>query len=316
MKWWPRKNGISVLIAAQNEEATIEGCIRSFLEFGDELIVVDNGSTDQTKVIVKDLRATYHRKIKFYDVPELPDLYQNRQFAFSHSSYRWVVRCDADFVAYTEGEYNILHFREELLATKKALLPKFFTVPFANLVGDFWHTGKEKNKQSGSTHAPGHYVPGPITKGGRPRIYEVFPGFKFQRLGRGEGVKYQRVIRRLKINLESPLWIHCNLKSDRSNLYRSERTNWRELGDYQRYPTLESFIRDVIPQKYGTQDVDEAAEIYMKKSIYPFLQLYEPEKHFPYPSLVRIQMRENPVYKINMKNNLFVREYLGVNRVP
>ena len=80
-----RKPGISVLIAAQNEEATIALCVRSFLEFGDELIVVDNGSTDYTKDIVRDLRLQYPKKINFFDKPELPDLYQNRQFAFEQS---------------------------------------------------------------------------------------------------------------------------------------------------------------------------------------------------------------------------------------
>lgn len=310
MKWWQRKNGISVLIAAQNEEVTIESCIRSFLEFGDELIVVDNGSTDQTKVIVQDLQAAYPRKIKFYDVPELPDLYHNRQYAFSRSSYRWVVRCDADFIAYTEGEYNILHFREKLLARKKGLFPSFFATPFANLTGDFWHTGKEKITKKSAPHVPGHYVPGPVTRGGRPRIYEVFPGFKFQRLGRGEGVSFQRAIRKLKTDLKHPLWMHCNLKSDHSYLFRSERTNWRELGDFQRYPTLEVYVREVIPRKYGTQDVDEAAEIYMRKNIYPFLQVYEPEMYFPYPTLIQEQMSKKPVYKMTINNNALTREYI------
>ncbi|MFH1514285.1 MAG: glycosyltransferase, partial [bacterium] len=45
--WIQKKPGISVLIATQNEEAIIGLCIKSFLAFGDELIVVDNGSTDQ-----------------------------------------------------------------------------------------------------------------------------------------------------------------------------------------------------------------------------------------------------------------------------
>lgn len=188
----------------------------------------------------------------------------------------------------------------------------FYAVPFANLTGDFWHTGRE---QSVGPHAPGRYVPGPVTRSGRPRIYEVFPAFDFRRLGRGEGVRFQRVIRRLKTNMVSPLWMHCNLKSDRSYLFRSERTNWRELGNFQRYPTLEVYVREVIPRKYGTQDVDEAAEIYMRKNIYPFLQVYEPEMYFPYPTLVQEQMSENPVYEINSLNSSNPRRmYFGVER--
>ena len=41
-----RLNGVSTLIACQNEEATVGWSILSFLPFADEIIVVDNGSTD------------------------------------------------------------------------------------------------------------------------------------------------------------------------------------------------------------------------------------------------------------------------------
>ena len=71
MHWYERQNGISVLIACQNEEALIALCIRSFLAFGDELIVVDNGSTDRSKEIIQSLQSLYPEKIKFFDVPAL-----------------------------------------------------------------------------------------------------------------------------------------------------------------------------------------------------------------------------------------------------
>ena len=38
MAWYQRENGISVLVACQNEEATLALCILSFLEFADEII--------------------------------------------------------------------------------------------------------------------------------------------------------------------------------------------------------------------------------------------------------------------------------------
>ncbi|HUT21012.1 MAG TPA: glycosyltransferase, partial [Anaerolineae bacterium] len=82
-----RPNGISVLVACQNSARTVELCLRSFLSFGDEVIVVDNGSTDGTRDIVRQFAAE-HDRVQFFDRPELPDLYQNRQFALERSRFR------------------------------------------------------------------------------------------------------------------------------------------------------------------------------------------------------------------------------------
>lgn len=304
-----------MLIACQNEEALIAPCILSFLGFGDELIVVDNGSTDRTKEIAKDLESMYPDKIRFFDVPELPDLYHNRQYAFSRSSYRWVVRADGDFVAYTDGDYDILRFRRKLLTQGHLSWPITYGFWLPNLIGDFWHTGLERETATLGPHDPGRYVPPPMTHP-TTRIYRVFPGFRFQRVGRWEGVRFQRALNLVRCDLEYPLWMHCNIKSARTYLYRSERTNWRELGDFNRFPTLESYVRDVIPSKYGTHDIDAAAEMYFKSHLSPFLQPYDPRAYHPYPRLVQEQMKRNYVYRVSKRGDDVRRECLGVDPLP
>lgn len=286
MRWSNRKNGISVLIACQNEEKMVSLCIRSFLNFGDELIVVDNGSQDRTKEIVRELEASYPEKIKFYDVPDLPDLYQNRQYALERSSYRWIIRVDADFVAYTDGKYDILKFREFLLSQDGRYFPQVYGAPLPNVTGSFRHTGFERPPEGLGPNDPGRYVPPPITKP-TLRVYEYFPGFKFKRRGRWEATSFFRLLYFMCIKLDYPLWMHCNIKSELNYLYRSERTNWREQGDFNKYPTLHSYVQEQIVKKYGTADLDEAAKIYLNDKFLPFLQVYDPQKYYPYPKLIR-----------------------------
>ncbi len=305
-----RKNGISVLIASQNEEALIGLCIRSFLDFGDELIIVDNGSTDRSKEIIQALKAKHPKKIKFYDVPNLPDLHHNRQYALSKSSYRWIVRADADFVAYTDGEYNIVHLREHLLKDTNPW-PTVYGAPLPNVSGDFWHTGQERPPEGLGPNDPGRYIPPPITQP-TLRIYKVFPGFRFKRIGRWEGTTFNRFLRIIRVELKRPLWMHCNLKSDLNHLYRSERTNWRELGDFKTYPTLDSYIRSILQKKYGTNNINLAAELYMQKNVFPFLQPYDPDKYYPYPLLVQKQMQRNSIYKLESFDGTIQRKYLGI----
>ncbi len=307
-----RENGISILIPTQNEEAIVALCILSFLDFGDELIVVDNGSVDHTKQIIRDLAERHPRKVKFYDKPSLPDLYHNRQFAFSQSSYRWVVRADSDYVAYTSGKYSILPFRDQLLSQKRSLLPKVYAVPQVNVVGDFWHTGVGRNLREEEDQT-GQYTQAP-TSPPMLRIYEVFPGFRFKRLGRWEGVRFNRLLKKIQITLEHPLWMQCSLKSTRNYLFRSERTNWREFGEFDRYPTLESYVQEAIQHKYDTQDIDQAAQLYFQQNVCSLLKKYDPEKYYPYPELVRKQMALNSIYRIVQSDDgKMERRFLGVH---
>ena len=48
---------ISVLILAKNEEKFIGACIESVKSFADEIIVIDDNSTDQTAQISENLGA-------------------------------------------------------------------------------------------------------------------------------------------------------------------------------------------------------------------------------------------------------------------
>ena len=308
MKRKRRKNGISVLIACQNEEAVLGLCIYSFLAFGDELIIVDNGSVDNSKAIAQRYANEYPSKVQFFDVPHLTDLYQNRQFAFERSNYRWVVRADADYVLYTNGKFDARLLRNRILALPKSPLPRTFALRQANLTADFWHTGLERNGFRPGPEDPGRFVPPPVSPS-MVRIYEVFPGFRFERRGRGEGVRFNRLLQLTCKRLRDPIWIHCNIKSEMNYFFRSERTNWRELGDFDRYPTLEKYIESVVLEKYGTTDLITAATLYMSKSILPYLQHYNPKKYYPYPSIVEEQMEKNPVYRVSWIGKDCKREF-------
>lgn len=280
-----RKNGISVLLATQNTEKTVELSIKSFIDFADEIIAVDNGSKDKTVEIVSNLEKELP-ELKFYNAPELPDLYHNRQYALEHSNYNGICRFDADFIAYTEGEYDIKDLREKILNTKSSIRPISFGFIGVNLMYDYTHTGISNEMRPKGVKT---YVPPTITSLNY-RIYQYFPGMKFTRLGRWEGVRFQRYLKHVK--LEKPYWFHCEIKSDMDYFYRSERTNWRESGDFKKYPTLDSYVRSIIKGKYGTDDIEEACELYMQKDFYPYLKIYEPEKHYPYPKLIEDEMRK------------------------
>ena len=67
---------ISAVVLTKNEEGQIETCLKSF-SFCDEIILIDNRSSDRTIEIAKEYRAVvYSRDLK-------GDFASQRNFAFS-----------------------------------------------------------------------------------------------------------------------------------------------------------------------------------------------------------------------------------------
>ena len=55
-----KQQSITVIIPCLNEEQGIEGVLRRMPEFVDEVIVVDNGSTDRTSDVARAVRRQSH----------------------------------------------------------------------------------------------------------------------------------------------------------------------------------------------------------------------------------------------------------------
>ncbi|MBA5762801.1 glycosyltransferase [Vibrio sp. 404] len=286
VKKWTKNNGISVLISAQNEEKIIRMCVESFLEFGDEIIIVTNGSTDGTIGICKELEKKYPQIVRHYDKPALPDLYQNRAYALSKAKYKWVMRGDADYVAYNDedGKRSIQSLRKRILKTN-TIFPTAFFLEQVNIYYRINMTGiskkfREKQRDGKFT---GHFVPETYA-GYMSRIYLNTPLLKFIRQGRTEGVRFPKLYK--QIFIDQPYWFHVTLKAKKDLFYRSERTNWRELGDYNTYPYLQDYIeKNTLVYKYSTSE-NEAIEQYMKDDVLPYLKEYDESKNYPYPQRI------------------------------
>ena len=81
---------LSVLILTKNEEKNIYDCIQSCIPVADEVIVIDDGSTDQTISIAESLGA------KVISHPLNSDWAQQRRFAIEQATSEWILFVDAD----------------------------------------------------------------------------------------------------------------------------------------------------------------------------------------------------------------------------
>ncbi|MBT3756928.1 MAG: glycosyltransferase family 2 protein [Candidatus Cloacimonetes bacterium] len=142
-----RENGISVMIRVKDEEEWIAKSLLSLNEFADEVVVVNNNSTDNTLTEIESIRSRLNYKLIVEDESS-DNICVVSNHALSLTSYRWIFRWDSDFIAHTLGEKNIRNLRSFLLKLnpKKHYLIYPITFSFA---GDLFHvkTGSETNSE-------------------------------------------------------------------------------------------------------------------------------------------------------------------------
>lgn len=81
---------ISLCIIVKNEEENIEKCLLSAEKYVDEIVIVDTGSSDNTKKIAQKYTD------KIYDYKWCGDFSKARNFSISKSSNDWILVLDAD----------------------------------------------------------------------------------------------------------------------------------------------------------------------------------------------------------------------------
>lgn len=80
---------LSVVIIAKNEASNIEDCLKS-VDFADERIVLDGGSTDNTAELASSMGA------KVFNASQWHGFGHQKNLALTHASGQWVLSLDAD----------------------------------------------------------------------------------------------------------------------------------------------------------------------------------------------------------------------------
>lgn len=81
---------LSVVLATLNEEENIAACIESVKSIADEIVVVDESSTDNTQDIAKSLGA------RVFKVKHEPIFHKTKQKAINKATGDWILQLDAD----------------------------------------------------------------------------------------------------------------------------------------------------------------------------------------------------------------------------
>ena len=139
----PLKPGISAVVAAKDEEYTIGMCLESLVEVADQVICIDNGSTDETLKIMYAFKQKYGGKIQI-DILEMPGalLGDCREAGLQKTQFEWHLRWDADMICKTSGPDDMRELRKKVLKNSR---PRAIQLPRTNLMGDLRHTYAKVN---------------------------------------------------------------------------------------------------------------------------------------------------------------------------
>jgi len=113
-------NKLSVVLATRNEEKHIGDCLKAVRDIADEIVVVDEFSSDKTRQIAKDLGANV------YTEPHHKIFHITKQKAINRASGNWILQLDADERVTSELAKEILRvvkMTDEQLKKYESSLP-------------------------------------------------------------------------------------------------------------------------------------------------------------------------------------------------
>lgn len=90
------KTTLSVVLSVRNEEANIGRCLEAVKDIADEIVIVDEYSTDKTVEIAKSYGA------KVYEEPHHDIFHITKQIAIDKAAGDWILQLDADEVVSQE----------------------------------------------------------------------------------------------------------------------------------------------------------------------------------------------------------------------
>lgn len=277
-----RPGGISVMMRVKDESNWIRPSIESIKGIADEIIVVDNGSSDGTYEILKEMASDEKGLIKLWRKPDLShcDL---SNFALKQTAFRWVFRWDGDMIAHTTGDYDISYLRERLLSLDSRRYYLIY-LRHINLSGDLFHQDPKE-----MVHIEEY-------------IHTFSERASYVHPGRFEAIKFPKYYRPLF--WYEPYSFHVNVKPASRMLLRFFWEDWMELKNYQKFPTLEDYVNAMIEGEFSTNSWEEAQRICVQRVCSNYIG-YDPEIFGPHPDLLKPYL-ENPKYRLKYENGKIV----------
>ncbi|MDD2807882.1 MAG: glycosyltransferase [Patescibacteria group bacterium] len=227
----------------KNEENFVGYAIRSVIDFVDQVIVFDTGSTDRTVEIIKQLAGEYPEKIVFEEKGECDKQRHTelRQEMLDRTTTDWFMILDGDEVWTKRGTEEVKKIINEN-NTVECLV-----APFYLCVGDIFHYSRRGLYDIYGKK--GHFS---------PKIYKKIPGIHwFGDYGKGDSVF--NINKTVFGNINNSIFLK-NKFWHTSSLIRSSKDNEIILG---RHKTVMTYCLKFIGMGFEINEIDLMPEVFL-----------------------------------------------------
>jgi hypothetical protein len=306
----PLIKGITAVISMKNESYTLPFCLESLVEIVDQIVIIDNGSEDDSLQKARIFQEKNKNKLEI-NIIEMPGalLGDCREAGLKLSKYQWHLRWDADMVAHTDGPNNMLKLRAKIL---KDNTPRAIQLSRLNLYGDLKHTmGKVKDD-------------------GEPFLIWLSKNVYYKEYGKFDTIRVPFYFK--QIIEEENFIFHCtSLKSAENLIHRFNYFTWRDF--YNRYDNnnrpenisdYEKF--KVVRNNYlfATNETKSLKYRFIRQLVSQF-KLFDTNKYGKYPKILEEELHNNlqrftiiykngkPFYRID-KEDVEMFDYIPLQR--
>jgi glycosyltransferase involved in cell wall biosynthesis len=286
------KKGITAVVAMKNESYTLPFCLESLIGFADQIVIIDNGSEDNSLLKAKKFKEQYGDKVEV-DIEELPGalLGDCREAGLKHTRYQWHLRWDADMIAKTSGENDMKKLREKILHNNT---PCSIQLPRINIFGDLHHVHKGVG----------------VLDPGEPILVWFSKDIYYREFGKFDSIRIPFYYKQHQE--EKYYYFHCSgLKSDENLLHRFHYFSWREQVNKYAPDNIPVSVKDfnVFKQNrnlflFGTNEICALKFRYQRQLVSQFVK-YDKNKFGEYPEILEREMKkEHQRFTITYQNNL------------
>ena len=286
----PLKMGITAVVAMKNEEYTLPFCLKGLVGFADQVVIIDNGSQDNSLDLAKEFKKEFGHLI-LVDILEMPGalLGDCREAGLRATKYQWHLRWDADMIAHTDGEFNMKKLRIKILADKT---PRTIQLPRMNRSGDLFHVHKNKEWDPGE-----------------PILMWFNKDIEYKEFGKFDTVRVPKYYRQIKEHTN--YYLHCSgLKSDINLIHRFHYFTWREsynlYNDSNRPKYIESyetFVKERNSFLFNVTESDNVKYRYKRQFVQNLIRTNSLQTE-DYPEVLREEVKKNePRFHIIYRNN-------------
>jgi glycosyltransferase involved in cell wall biosynthesis len=138
----------------KNEERYLWFSVTSVIDYLDELLILDTGSTDNTSLIIAELKKKYPNKVVSKSYSNITDksFTEARQEMLEETNSDWIMLLDGDEIWWDDSIKFIRTVIEDRGDNLESIVTRHY-----NAVGDIYHYQEEKASKYNIDNNTGHY---------------------------------------------------------------------------------------------------------------------------------------------------------------